>query len=107
MAEILEFHGLKLTPVKLKFSEEELKKKIIFEGSISSEHLTDVNFTYYLMPKKDLAELLALTGRVQDVDHQRLYHITGSLITSDLKHEEVNGYYFPTRWGFIPVNIFG
>lgn len=106
MSETIEFQELTLTPVKLKFTEEELKKKITFKGAISSEHLKGQDFHYYLMPKRDLEELLKKTGWTTSMDDQKLYHITGFLVTSTLKHESVNGYYIPTQWGFVQVQVF-
>ena len=99
------FRGLDLLPVGVTLSPEELKTKMTFEGAITHERLKDSDFVYFMMTKHDLEELLEKLGPL-DPEVPALYQITGSLISSRLKDEVVDGYYLPTQWGFIRVNLF-
>jgi methylmalonyl-CoA mutase cobalamin-binding subunit len=38
---------------------------------------------------------------------KRIYYITGQLVSSDLKDMAVDGYYMPTKWGFMHVESYG
>ncbi|OJG77196.1 hypothetical protein RV10_GL002935 [Enterococcus pallens] len=76
-----------------------------FDGAISHERLKDSDFVYFMMTKHDLEELLEKLGPL-DPEKPALYQIKGSLISSRLKNEAVDGYYLPTQWGFMRVNLF-
>ncbi|MEO1768367.1 MULTISPECIES: hypothetical protein [Enterococcus] len=104
MTEGFTFRGLNLIPIGVALSPEELKTRMTFEGAISYERLKDSSFVYFMMTKHDLEELLEKLGPL-DPEIPALYQIKGSLISSRLKDETVDGYYLPTQWGFIRVNL--
>ncbi|MGM0214847.1 hypothetical protein [Enterococcus sp. AZ109] len=105
MAEGFSFRGLEMLPVSVKLSTEEIMSKMTFEGAITHEHLKNVTFEYFMMTKSDLEELLEKIGPV-DPEKPALYQIKGTLISSRLKNDAVDGYYYPTHWGFLRVNLF-
>lgn len=105
MTEGFTFRELEMLPVSVTLSSEEIKKKMTFEGAITHEDLKNVSFDYFMMTKHDLEELLEKLGPI-DQDKPALYQIKGSLISSRLKNEVVEGYYLPTQWGFMRVNLF-
>lgn len=103
MTKAFEYKELTLTPTDLAFSDQELQKLLTFEGAITSERLKGYDFHYFLMPEYDLKGLLEKLGAAER-KAKRIYHITGQLITSDLKNKPVDGYYLPTNWGFMHVD---
>lgn len=105
MAEGFSFRELELLPVNVTLSPEELRSRMTFDGAISHERLKDSDFVYFMMTKHDLEELLEKLGPL-DPEKPALYQIKGSLISSRLKNEAVDGYYLPTQWGFMRVNLF-
>lgn len=105
MAEGFSFRELELLPVSVTLSPEELRSRMTFYGAISHERLKDSDFVYFMMTKHDLEELLEKLGPL-DPEKPALYQIKGSLISSRLKNEAVDGYYLPTQWGFMRVNLF-
>lgn len=102
MTDSFDYKGLTLTPTDLAFNDAELQKIMTFEGAITHERLKGFNFHYYLMPEYDLNGLLAKLGEAER-KAKRIYHITGQLVSSDLKDMNVDGYYMPTNWGFMHV----
>lgn len=103
MNDSFEYKGLTLTPTDLAFSDEELHKLLTFEGAITHERLKGFDFHYYLMPEYDLNGLLEKLGDAER-KAKRIYHITGQLVSSDLKNMNVDGYYMLTGWGFMHVD---
>ncbi|WP_146621764.1 hypothetical protein [Enterococcus florum] len=100
--ESFSYRGLKITPVQTKWMLKELASYMTFEGAITYERLKEDEFNYYLMPKRDLLQLLE---RVAPSNQEPVivYRVEGTLVTNHLKNEEIRGEYLATRWGFLQL----